>query len=116
MNPEVRDGHFTTGEEGGNSREKAGKDERASNQLNCASDQASRGVNLDGSAEHRRERLLSTDHHGVLVANYEQLLYSDFTVVPWGMLVLDEIHKVKNFTAATSRIGLRERRAVAHWR
>ncbi len=39
------------------------------------------------------------------IAHYEQLLLEDFTEVEWRTIVFDEIHRLKNFTAQTSRIA-----------
>lgn len=49
-------------------------------------------------------KILQPDCRQYLIANYEALLHHDFTQVPWQCVVLDEIHRVKNFTAKTSKI------------
>lgn len=38
------------------------------------------------------------------LTNYEQLLFRDFTEHPWRTLILDEVHRLKNFTAKTTKI------------
>lgn len=39
----------------------------------------------------------------IKIANYELLLHSDFSVVDWNVVVLDEVHRCKSFTAQTSK-------------
>jgi SNF2 family DNA or RNA helicase len=59
------------------------------------------GEIVGGNAKQRAESLGHTD--GIRVANYELLLHSDFSVISWDVVVLDELHRVKNFTAQTSK-------------
>ncbi len=49
--------------------------------------------------------MIDSHYTGNLVVNYEALLHADFTKIPWECVVLDEIHRVKNFTAKTARIA-----------
>lgn len=51
----------------------------------------------------RRVQQLDVPFPAIKIANYEALLHTDFKRVLWTHIVLDEIHRVKNFTAATSK-------------
>jgi superfamily II DNA or RNA helicase len=61
---------------------------------------------VEGGRAHRQLQLRA-DNLCVRVANYELLLHSteDFLAVDWTMVVFDEIHRLKSFTAATSKIA-----------
>ena len=64
MGPEVCDSHFAAGDEGGGSSKKSDEDKRTSNDFNCASNEAFRRVNLNGSAEYSKIFLCAmTDKH-----------------------------------------------------
>jgi SNF2 family DNA or RNA helicase len=56
-----------------------------------------------GDARKRRAALRS--QIGIKIANYEAILAAleDFAQVNWGCVVLDEIHRIKNFTAQSSK-------------
>ncbi len=59
---------------------------------------------IEGSKERREAVMLR--HHGkpsIKITNYELLLHSDFSVVSWDIIVLDEIHKVKNHSSQVSK-------------
>lgn len=57
---------------------------------------------VQGNAK-QRAQALTPGGVPIKIANYELLLHSDFNVVDWDIVVLDEVHRVKNFTAQTSR-------------
>ncbi len=57
---------------------------------------------IQGNAKNRLESLNTP--RGIKIANYELLLHSDFTTIHWDVVILDELHRVKNFTAQTSKI------------
>ncbi len=59
------------------------------------------GEIVQGNAKDRTDALASPS--GIKIANYELLLHSDFTTIPWDVVILDEIHRVKNWTAQTSK-------------
>jgi SNF2 family DNA or RNA helicase len=59
------------------------------------------GEIVQGTAKNRLEALSSPS--GIRIANYELLLHSDFSTVAWDVVILDELHRVKNFTAQTSK-------------
>jgi len=48
-----------------------------------------------------REEMLSEEK--ICIANYEQILYSDFSRTHWDLVIFDEIHRLKNFTGKISR-------------
>lgn len=56
---------------------------------------------VQGDSKKRSEIL--TRPYGVKIANYELLLHSDFSVVSWDVVVLDECHRCKGFTTQTSK-------------
>ncbi len=58
---------------------------------------------VDGPIEVRK-RLIAGYRH-IRVANYEALIHTDdaFDKIDWDTVVLDEVHRVKNFTAQTSK-------------
>ena len=60
------------------------------------------GVIIQGNNA-QREELLSNAVGSISIANYELLLHHDFSAIDWDVIVLDEIHRVKNFTAKTSK-------------
>lgn len=57
---------------------------------------------IQGNAKQRQEAM--TRGYSIRIANYELLLHSDFSQIDWDMIVLDEVHRVKNFTAKTSKL------------
>ncbi len=57
---------------------------------------------IQGNAKNRLESLNTP--RGIKIANYELLLHSDLTVIHWDVVILDELHRVKNFTAQTSKV------------
>lgn len=52
----------------------------------------------------RRKNLIEKPKGPIRIANYELLLHSDFSAIEWDAIILDEVHRVKNFTAKTSKL------------
>lgn len=50
-----------------------------------------------------RQKQISDGTNIIKIANYELLLHSDFSVVEWDVVILDEVHRCKSFTAKTSK-------------
>ena len=59
------------------------------------------GAIVQGNAKQRDEIIKIRD--GIRIANYELLLHSDFSVIDWDIVVIDEAHRAKSFTAQTSK-------------